>query len=353
MQKGPATSPESITVKTQTFTGAFLMFLPIVPIIATIVCIATYLGMNLKAPAMLFDIRWLDTLFPLLVGTISTFFLWIILSFLLRPFTAVDRVNEQSYYSLMDHLSTLKYYTEKFPNDTKEVSEYLDSFDQALNQRSFTWVLEKGYLKLWDLMNSAEEALITAAPLNKVIADAVYDEMRLDNSNITNSEERSNKLRVAINELDPNSIRYLKPSLGIQTLKSANDQSSLTADQGGNSASPSQTSASGQGENANSAPLTLASGDEENTNSTSQSQVLGQKENVEERQKLVARSILRAVRETINDFNANSWAALINARNQLYSTMTLVGLTMFVFVAIAILLHINLVHLEAATPRHV
>ena len=32
-----------------------------------------------------------------------------------------------------------------------------------------------------------------------------------------------------------------------------------------------------------------------------------------------------------------------------HGTMTLVGLTVFVFVALAILLHVNLVHLEAAT----
>ena len=67
MGLNPSNTVQSIvanTSKTQTFTGAFLMFLPIVPIIATIICVATYLGMNLKAPAMLFDIGWIDTLFP-------------------------------------------------------------------------------------------------------------------------------------------------------------------------------------------------------------------------------------------------------------------------------------------------
>ena len=62
-----------------------------------------------------------------------------------------------------------------------------------------------------------------------------------------------------------------------------------------------------------------------------------------------ARSVLRVVRGTINDFNTKSWDALITARNQLFSTMTLVGLTMFVFVALAILFHVNPAHMETAT----
>lgn len=252
--------------------------------------------------------------FPLLVGTVSTFILWVILSFLLRRFTAVDRVNEQSYYSLMNHQSTLQYFIDKFPDDTKEVKEYLNSFRQALNQRSSTWVRGEGYIELWDLMNSAEEALITSAPLEKVIADAVYDEMRLNDSKIVSNDEWANKLRVAVNELDPNAIRFLKPSVGAQSLKNAN-QTSGQEDNPGTALSP----APGQGGFS------------------------------EKQQDSVARSILRAVRETINDFNANSWEALINARNQLYSTMTLVGLTMFVFVALAIIFHVNLLHLEAAT----
>ena len=278
-EKVPAITPESNTNDTRTLTGAFLMSLPIVPIIATIICIATYLGMNLKAPAMLFEIPWLDTLFPLLVGTVSTLILWVILSFLLRRSTAVDRVNEQSYYSLMDHFSTLKYYTEKFPNDTKEVTEYLNSFRLALNQRSSSWVLGNGYIELWDLINSAEEALITSAPFEKVIADAVYDEMRLNDSNITNSEEWANKLRLAVNDLDPNSVSYLKPSLGTQSLTRAKLQLTPIASQGGNSTSTSQPPAISQGENTGTTPLTPTSSQGENTGTAPQSPASDQGEN--------------------------------------------------------------------------
>lgn len=63
---------EASASKTQTWAGAFLLFLPIVPIIATIICIATYLGLNLKAPVSLTGIGWVDTIIPLLVGIILT-----------------------------------------------------------------------------------------------------------------------------------------------------------------------------------------------------------------------------------------------------------------------------------------
>src|SRR2546430_17436056 len=82
--------------KTQTWAGAFLLFLPIVPIIATIICIATYLVLNLKSTPILTGIGWVDSLIPLLVGVILTLILWILLAFLCRSFTAVDQANVKS-----------------------------------------------------------------------------------------------------------------------------------------------------------------------------------------------------------------------------------------------------------------
>jgi len=319
---------EANTRDTRTWAGAFLLFLPMIPIIATIICIATYLGLNLKAPAILTRIGWVDTVIPLLVGTVLTLVLWSILALLLRPLTAVDRASEKSYYALLDHLSTLNYYIDTKTIDTEEVMKNRESFCLALKEKSASWIVGNGYIELWDFMDSAEEALITVAPLEKVIADAVYDEMRLNDSKIVNSEEWVNKLRSAVYELDPNAVNYLKPAVGTQSLvtKAQTQQQTPANNQGGNAGiqqtgaqTQQQTPATGQGGNA------------------------GTQKDTE------ARAILRVVRETINDFNTRSWDALISARNQLYSTMTLVGLTVFVFVALAIIFHVNLLHLEAAT----
>jgi hypothetical protein len=297
---------EASASKTQTWAGAFLLFLPIVPIIATIICIATYLGLNLKAPVSLTGIGWVDTIIPLLVGIILTLIIWTLLASLCRRFTAVDRANVKSYYALINHLSTLNYYIDILPADkTKEVMQDRESFCLALKEKSSSRILDNGYIALWDLMNSAEEALITVAPLEKVIADAVYDEMRLNDSKIVNREDWIKKLRSAVKKLDPCAVNYLKPLVTQSPIASAQQQQ--------------QTPATDQGANA------------------------------EKQQDKEARAILRVVRETINDFNTKSWEALISARNQLYRTMILVGLTVIVFVALAIIFHINLLHLEAAT----
>ncbi len=293
--------------KTQTYAGAFLLLLPIVPVIATVISIATYIGLNLKAPVSLTDIGWVDTLIPLLVGTGSTLILWAILALLCHRYTAVHRANEKSYYALLNHLSSLNYYLDTLPTDkTKEVLQYRDAIYLTLKQPTISWIVGNGYIELWDFMYRAEEALITIAPQEKVIADAVYDEMRLNDSKIVSSEEWVNKLRSAVHVLDPDAVSYLKPAVGTQS------------------------------------PIAAAG-------TQQQAPVINQVRNAETQQQIEARSVLRVVRKTINDFNTKCWDALISARNQLYSTMILVGLTVFVLMALAIILHVNLLHLEAAT----
>ena len=298
---------EASACKTQTYTGAFLLLLPIVPVIATVISIATYIGLNLKAPVSLTDIGWVDTLIPLLVGTGSTLILWAILALLCHRYTAVHRANEKSYYALLNHLSSLNYYLDTLPTDkTKEVLQYRDAIYLTLKQPTISWIVGNGYIELWDFMYRAEEALITIAPQEKVIADAVYDEMRLNDSKIVSSEEWVNKLRSAVHVLDPDAVSYLKPALGTQS------------------------------------PIAAAG-------TQQQAPVINQVRNAETQQQIEARAVLRVVRKTINDFNTKCWDALISARNQLYSTMILVGLTVFVLMALAIILHVNLLHLEAAT----
>ncbi|HAG97480.1 MAG TPA: hypothetical protein DCL75_01090 [Ktedonobacter sp.] len=299
---------------TRTYAGGLLLFLPIIPIVATIISIATYLVLNLKAPASFTGFGWLDAVFPLLVGILSTLLLWALMAYGSRRFTAVHRANEKSFYALLNHLSTLNYYIDTLPNeDTKELLQYRDAICLALKQRSTSWIVGIGYIELWDLMDSAEEALIAVAPAGKVIADAIYDEMRLNDSKIMNSEEWANKLRSAVKGLDSTAVSYLKPAVGAQSpiAGAVMQQQAPATDQAGKSTAQQP--------------------------GTSTLQQTG------------ARSVLRVVRGTINDFNTKSWDALITARNQLFSTMTLVGLTMFVFVALAILFHVNPLHMEVAT----
>ena len=261
MAQIPPLAPANIlplTSNSRTWAGGFLLFLPIVPVIATIVCIATYLGMDLKVPVSFFGIGWLDTLFPLLFGTVSTLILWVILSSLFHRYTAVDRVNEQSYTSLLDRFATLRYYIQQNPQGTGEVMQYIEALRTALNQPSSSWVLGKGYVELWALMNSAEEALIPAAPLEKMIAGAVEDEMCLNGSNIANSEDWANKLRIAVNDLDPNAVGYLKPSIAKQTI--VQKQKVVATGQGEAGSAPLQASTNGEEDNSASTPQVSTDG---------------------------------------------------------------------------------------------
>jgi hypothetical protein len=186
----------------------------------------------------------------------------------------------------------------------QELLRYRNAFYSALMQRSTSWITGNGYIELWGWMDSAEEALIIFAPLEKVVADAVYDEMRLNDSEIKNSEEWANKLRSALMVLDPDAVvRYLKPAAGAH-LSVGGAATQQQAPQAANGA--------------------------------------------EAQQHADARAILRDVRGTINDFNIKSWGGLISARNQLLSTMIFVGLTTYVFVELAILFQVKPLHIEVA-----
>jgi hypothetical protein len=362
---------------TATYSGALVAVMPFIPIAATIMSIATFVVLLSQTPSFLISPPWLGTVIPLLVGTLSALLLWLLLALFYLRLTAVNRANEKSYASLLwKHLSALDSYLDsQLPEDTKkatlamllrakihlgarirlwgwirqpaapaaqpkggsqpqgststqpstpaqsgaaaaqplshwdgnlqEVLRYRDAIYLALMQRNTSWILGKGYVGLWDLMDSAEEALIIVASPAKVVGDAVYDEMRLNDSKVANSEEWGIKLRSAVTALDPDAVQYLKSALGTQpqALQQANPQPPPPG-QGGNAGAQQQD---------------------------------------------MALAILRKVREMINDFNTNSWNALISARNQLLATMNLVGLTTYVFVELAILFHVKTPQMVVAT----
>jgi hypothetical protein len=260
---------------TATYTAALLFLMPFVPIIATIISIATFVvgfvcdqhGCHPNpAVPMGFNIAISSRpVAPLLIGTLSALILWFLLACFYYRFTAVDRANDKSYYAIINHLSTLDYYLDSYLSDDDKkatlsllnrakirkpgtrsrwlpffrspkalppqsgaggsagASPTQDPMQEALNyrnalylnlmQRSTSWITGEGYIALWNLMDSAEEALFSFAPLPRVVAEAIYDEMRLNSSKIENSEEWANKLRSAVRDLDPDAVNYLKPAV--------------------------------------------------------------------------------------------------------------------------------------------
>lgn len=338
-------------------------------------------------------------LLPLLVGTLLALFLWFFVAGFYRRLTAVDRANEKSYYAILNHLSNLNYHIDTFsdakgkppatppvappaappvpgvatlplttqsasepvsllkrskeaqlpatpfstseqsPGPMPEVAYYRDALCTTLLQPGTQWILGGGYSQLWDLVNAAEEALFIVVPSQDVVGEAIYDEMRLNDSKIENRDEWTKKLRRAVEDLDHNALYYLKP---VAVVPGPTPGGTVPP-------TPSPTPTPALGETVPPAPtssltLTPAPGGTAPPAPPPSPPVVEQ----ETKQQEQARVILREVRKTINGFNTDKWDDLISARNQLLGTMIFVGLVVYIFIGFATFLQINPQHLVVA-----
>jgi hypothetical protein len=324
---------------TGSLAAAFLVTLPIIPVIATLVSIATYISwprQNLVDAGTIISPGFA----ALVAGTYFALMLWFVLAVLLRRSTAVDRANRESYDALCKHLIDLENAIESlFPEERPRKSDlqepvrlslsdavpqvqsepsqtpagapgqigfarqkalnYLQEIKRGLSQNSTSWVLGSGYSKLWDLVDRAEESLLAFLPIEKVIEGALYDEMRLTQSAIANKDELISKLRTAVSDLDADSLKYFGPSLA----------PSVT------STHPSQTPA---------------------TKDTA-THISPSRYKTREDQDAQARSMLQLVRQTINGFKAKCWLGLMRSRNQLQWAMLIAGFATYVVVELVLL----------------
>ncbi|GHO85279.1 hypothetical protein [Dictyobacter formicarum] len=364
---------------TASWSAAFQYFLPIIPIAASLISAIIFIVTWSQIQVL----PWSETFLPFGVGTLGACLLWIILASIFRRFTAVDLANANSYNALCKRLNYLDYYiATAFPDDTVQqetynllnrlkkvpgnkqstatslsinnqpskalapttgdndhqairrqtlILSYRNAIYAALMEQTPTWIIGTGYIKLWNLMNQAEELLITLEPIEKVLQDAIYDNMRLNQSNIANNDEWENKLRIALSAISESTIPYLTPAL---------NSSVSTTDIGSNTLTPATPSHP----STNALPVQpvtpspLLDKDQEPSNS------IPPTDNIQNKQ-IQARAILQLIREMINSFNTNNWNGLITTRNRLMSTMMLVGLTTYIATQVAIIIHIKPQHL--------
>jgi hypothetical protein len=78
-----------------------------------------------------------------------------------------------------------------------------------LAAKGLNWPLATGYVKVWEELYRAEEAMIEVAPQKKVLEGAFYDEERLVGSDIPNRQNLLDKLRKAVASIDPGAYKYL------------------------------------------------------------------------------------------------------------------------------------------------
>ncbi len=150
------------------------------------------------------------------------------------------------------------------------------------------WVLATGYINAWYRLHRGEEALIMIRPLDQVLAGAFYDEMRLQGSDIPNSDSLLRKLHWAVTQLSPQAagaLTALTLSGAAQTQTAAPAPAAPAADGG-----------------------------------------------------LAARSALREVRRAIEEYRDAAWDGLVRQRNHILESVIYTRLAAYVLLAIVILL---------------
>jgi hypothetical protein len=246
--------------------------------------------------------------------------------------------------------------------------------------KGLPWILAVGYVNAWKRLHRAEESLIEVVPAETVIAWALYDEMRLQGSNVNNSADLLAKLRQAVDAIDPCAKKYFKaatalaapvmittPSPLVNGCVGADYSQTLTANGGtppyvwslSQSALPNGMALSASGALSgrptkdgifsftvrvtDSASVTATKAlnltvDPQAASSTSPPQPApATSGGCGADPKTLARAVLRTVRRAINEFRDDRWSGMVVARNRLFGTMIFTGLTAYALLAIAII----------------
>jgi hypothetical protein len=162
------------------------------------------------------------------------------------------------------------------------------------------WLLGTGYIHLRERLHRAEESLIMVAPVERVIAGARFDELRLIGSTIQNRDELQATIRSAIEVLSG----YAQIATAVAVAPAAVAGAGAGA-MGG--IAPNLPAAAGA------APIVYRRIDER-----------------------LARENLRQVRRAINEFRNECRVGLVRARNQLLRTVTATSFVSYLLLALAV-----------------
>jgi hypothetical protein len=175
-------------------------------------------------------------LFPLLCSVCGGLLGWGGLALVTQRFVTIESVNPAVYRELCSRFALLKAQMKVVEQELHErhgdgldhvpdrvnisyalaeVHMYLARLQDTLGEKAGAsvhaphqdpslreWVQGSGYIQLWDQLHRAEETLSLFAPLGTVIADAGFDEMRLNGSNIDNRATLVTQLQEALKVLN-------------------------------------------------------------------------------------------------------------------------------------------------------
>ncbi len=293
------------SINDNTYLTALIASSAAVPIVASIIIVAVYV-----APFSIDMHRWIAV--PL--GTIITVLLWLLFAIPCRRFALAENANRCSYGNLVNQLNDLEVRidilknnqyanTGKSPNNISEIAlneahTWCEDIKKELNCKGFCWLLATGYINMWKLLHHAEEALIEIEPVEHVFNKAVHDELCIQDSNMSNSEALLDKLRIAVTKLSPSATVYLT--------KQPPDREAHS----------------------------FQNGKDNMSDSVSENE---------------ARSALREVRRTLNEYRDNLWEGLIHSRNRLMMIITITGFLMYILLCLPIVSNIDSSYVIAAT----
>ncbi|HEY6407137.1 MAG TPA: hypothetical protein VIY29_06705, partial [Ktedonobacteraceae bacterium] len=179
--------------------------------------------------------------------------------------------------------------------------------NNQLEGKGLPWIMGVGYLKAWNFVHRAEEAMLDIAPREFVIREALHDESAIDGSKIAPNDYILSNMKIAINVLSPTAAVYLK-SLPVQdrTTPSVNTQLSNPPGQG---KPPDQLD-----------PVV----------------------------EIEARNALRDARQTLDEFRATIWDGLVRLRNLLVGTALGTGLLTYLLLCVTISVGVRVESMKAA-----
>lgn len=378
-----STSPKNAT----SYPGAVILFGSLLPIpsVAAIITASLYI-LPFQKLIESFGFPWLTlNIIAMVVGFVITGIFWSLAAIFFTGFTTVTSANPISGSHLKNHyeavragfdaLSQLEDYEKNAPPERKysyaiartQVASYLQKVEEMINSRGVQWIAGTGYLRAWNLVHRAEEAMITLEPRAEVVREAIYDAMCLTGSPMDSNARILNKLRHALALLSPSATDYLDltdspatnstdqkvdaltqlPSLIDNNQESLSPKEEGSPKTNGTALVPSpasdvtahsaksevveKTSADNPASKPSSPPPSNTGG---TTHSTSTADSIVATDSIAE---MEARNALRDIRRTINEYRDSLWEGLVTERNQLIGTATITGFLSYVLLCFTII----------------
>jgi hypothetical protein len=342
--------------------GALVLVAAIIPLpfLAALITIVAYLSPS-PLPAGAF-FTWLGPgNIVIILGLIITLVLWVLLAIPCMRFATAKGGRPSDFGGLQRESEVLKKQlevvkSEQTTQDTgksatptgqynaafADIESNLDEINKIVKRDGLTW-LSTGYVSLWDRINKADEAIIDVLPCETVIESAKYEELRLKNSVVPDSENLLKLLEKAITTLssDPKPSSQSSEQNQDTNLQQSMAQAMLALLEDGNDSSTPSASAeepqpgSHQQGKANKlqqymaqAMLALLRKAIDNGQGSQQS--------VQE-----ARADIRKVKSALHKFTNERWDGLVRGRNQLMGTAFLTAGFTYILVIIAVLANVK------------